>query len=167
MKCPSLKDICLFSILGTLMFISKLIMEFLPNVHLLAMLTIIYTVVFRKKALWALAVFLLLSGIYAGFNLWWLPYCYLWPLLWGATMLLPKNMKPKTAALVYMMIAGLHGFLFGTLYAPAQAIMFGLSFKSTLAWIVAGLPFDAIHGISNFLVTALALPCIRILRRLA
>ena len=63
-----------------------------------------------------------------------------------------------------MVVCALHGFLFGTLYAPMQALMFGLSFKGMTAWIIAVLPFDAIHGVSNFFMALLALPIIRALR---
>lgn len=146
------------------MLVSKLALEFLPNVHMLAALTIAYTVVFRKKALYPIYVYVLLNGIVAGFSLWWIPYLYLWTVLWGVTMLLPKNMKPKVAVPVYMVTAALHGFLFGTMYAPAQAIMFGLSFKATISWIIAGLPWDAIHGVSNFFMAILVLPIVKTIR---
>lgn len=146
------------------MLVSKLALEFLPNVHMLAALTIAYTVVFRKKALYPIYVYVLLNGIVAGFSLWWIPYLYLWTVLWGVTMLLPKNMKPKVAVPVYMVTAALHGFLFGTMYAPAQAIMFGLDFKATISWIIAGLPWDAIHGVSNFFMAILVLPIVKTIR---
>ena len=32
-----------------------------------------------------------------------------------------------------------------------QAIAFGLDLKGTVAWIVAGLPWDAVHGVSNLI----------------
>ena len=41
----------LFAMFAALMFCSKIIMEALPNIHLLGMLTMLMTVVFRKKAL--------------------------------------------------------------------------------------------------------------------
>lgn len=154
----------MFALLGALMLVSKLALEFLPNVHMLAALTIAYTVVFRKKALYPIYVYVLLNGIVAGFSLWWIPYLYLWTVLWGVTMLLPKNMKPKVAVPVYMVTAALHGFLFGTMYAPAQAIMFGLNFKATISWIIAGLPWDAIHGVSNFFMAILVLPIVKTIR---
>ena len=146
------------------MLVSKLALEFLPNVHMLAALTIAYTVVFRKKALYPIYVYVLLNGIVTGFSLWWIPYLYLWTVLWGVTMLLPKNMEPQVAAPVYMVTAALHGFLFGTMYAPAQAIMFGLDFKATISWIIAGLPWDAIHGVSNFFMALLVLPIVKTIR---
>ncbi len=152
--------------LSTIMFCSKLVMEFLPNVHLLGVLTITYTVVYRAKALIPIYLYVMLNGLYAGFSLWWVPYLYIWTILWGVTMLLPRQMPRRAACVVYPLICGLHGFAFGTLYAPAQALMFRFTWKQTVAWIVAGLPWDVIHGIGNVAVGLLILPMIGLLRRL-
>lgn len=146
------------------MLVSKLALEFLPNVHMLAALTIAYTVCFRKKALYPIYVYVFLNGLVSGFSLWWIPYLYLWTILWGVTMLLPKNMKPRLAVPVYMAVAGLHGLLFGTMYAPAQAVMFGLDFKGMVAWIIAGLPWDLVHGVSNFFMALLVMPIVRVIK---
>jgi len=63
-----------------------------------------------------------------------------------------------------MVVNACHGFLYGTLYAPAQAIMFGLSFDAMVAWIIAGFPFDFVHGVSNFFCGLLIVPVIRVLK---
>ena len=63
-----------------------------------------------------------------------------------------------------MLLNAAHGFLYGVLYAPAQAILFGLDFHGMLAWIAAGLPFDLIHGISNFGFGALVVPVVKAIR---
>ena len=152
--------------LGTVMFLSKLLMEWAPNVHFLGMFTMTYTLVYRKKALIPIYVYVLLNGVYAGFNVWWVPYLYIWTVLWGVTMLLPKNMPSKVAVPVYSLVCALHGLLFGTLYAPAQALFFGLSFKATIAWIVAGLPWDAVHALGNLAASLLIVPLTKLLRRL-
>ena len=67
-------------------------------------------------------------------------------------MLLPKNMPKKVAPVVYTVVCALHGLFYGVLYAPVQALFFGLDFKTTIAWVIAGAPFDTIHGVSNFVV---------------
>ena len=136
--------------LGAIMYVSKIIMEIAPNVHLLGVFTIAYTVVYRKKALYPIYIYVLLNGIFSGFAGWWIPYLYLWTILWGAVMLLPPNIPKRIRPVVYMVLCALHGFLFGTLYAPVHAILYGLSFEGMLAWIAAGLPWDLIHGVSNF-----------------
>ena len=162
----SIKEICLFAILGALMFVSKIVMEALPNIHLLGMLTITYTIVFRKKALIPIYVYVLLNGLYAGFNAWWVPYLYIWTVLWGVTMLLPRKMPKVIACVVYPLLCALHGLFFGALYAPLQALMFNFTFEQTLAWIAAGLTFDIIHMIGNFAVGLLILPLSEVLKRL-
>ena len=73
-------------------------------------------------------------------------------------MLMPRNLKHVWQSICYIAVCGLHGFLYGTLYAPFQALAFGLSFKGMIAWIIAGLPYDAIHGVSNLFMGALVLP---------
>ncbi len=164
-KFQFLADAIVFSMLGTIMFISKILMEALPNIHFVGMLTMVYTLVYRKKALIPIYVYVLLNGIYAGFSPWWIPYLYLWAILWGVTMLLPKNMKPKIAVPVYAVVCSLHGLFFGTLYAPAQALMFGLDFKSMIAWIIAGIPFDLIHAAGNLAAGLLIVPLSSALRK--
>ncbi len=161
---PTTREIAIFSMLGALMYTSKLIMEFAPNIHLLGVFTIAFTVVYRKKALYPIYVYVILTGILNGFAAWWVPYLYLWTVLWGAVMLLPKKMPKRWCPIVYMLVCAAHGFLFGTLYAPAQAILYGLSFQGMIAWIIAGLPWDCIHGISNFFCGILIVPLISILK---
>ena len=150
--------------LGAIMYASKMIMEIAPNVHLLGTFVIAFTIVYRKKALYPIYVFVLLTGVYAGFATWWIPYLYLWTVLWGVTMLLPRNIPKKMKPLVYMLVCAAHGFLYGALYAPAQAFFFGLNFEGTIAWIIAGLPWDFVHGVSNFFCGILIMPIVRALR---
>lgn len=146
------------------MYASKLLMEIAPNVHLLGVFVIAFTLVYGKKALYPIYTYVLLNGIFAGFAAWWIPYLYIWTILWGVTMLLPKNMPAKIKPLVYMCVCALHGFLFGTLYAPAQALLFGLNFEGMIAWIIAGLPWDFVHGVSNFFCGMLIIPIVKVLR---
>lgn len=150
---------------GTLMFCSKILMEALPNIHLVGMFIVLFTVVFRGKALIPIYIYVVLVGVYGGFSPWWVPNLYIWTVLWGVTMLLPRNMPKKVAAVVYPIVCALHGLLYGVLYAPAQALLFGLTFKGAVAWVVAGLPFDAMHGLGNLLSGVLILPLSELLKK--
>lgn len=160
----TIKEIAVFGMLGAVMYASKMIMELLPNVHLLGVFTIAFTVVYGKKALYPIYTYVFLNGILCGFATWWIPYLYVWTVLWGAVMLLPKKMPKKVRPIVYMVVCAAHGFLFGVLYAPAQALIYGFSFKKTVAWVIAGFPFDFIHGVSNFFCGILIVPIIMVLR---
>ena len=151
--------------LGALMYASKAVMEILPNIHLLGVFIIAITVVYRKKALYPIYTYILLNGLFAGFAAWWIPYIYIWTILWGVIMLLPESLPKKWCPVIYMLICGLHGLLFGVLYAPAQAIIYGLNAQATLAWIASGLPYDLIHGISNLCCGVLICPLIAILKQ--
>ena len=133
----TIKEIAVFGMLGGVMYVSKMIMELLPNVHLLGVFIIAFTVVYRQKALYIIYTYVFLNGIFSGFAAWWIPYLYVWTVLWGAVMLLPRKLPRKAEPFVYMAVCAAHGFLFGTLYAPAQAILFGLSLQPALglyAW---------------------------------
>lgn len=158
--------LAIFPMLAVIMLCSKLLMEFLPNIHIVGMLVMLYTVVFRWRALIPIYIFVFLSGLYAGFDVWWLPYIYIWTLLWAITMLLPRNMPRIAAIVVYPIVCGIHGFLYGVLYAPAQALMFGLDFQMTCAWVVAGLPFDLMHGIGNIIFGCFIYPLSVLLKKL-
>lgn len=161
-----LTRLVLFAMLGAIVFASKIVMEALPNIHPVGMLLMAYTVVYRSRALVPLYVYVFMLGLFYGFNLWWYPYLYIWTVLWGVTMLLPQNMKPKTAAIVYPVVCSLFGFAYGTLYAPAQALIFGYDFPTTIKWILTGLPYDALHGLGNLGMGLLVYPLSLLLKKL-
>ena len=145
------KEIAVFGMLGALMYASKVILDALPNIHLIGVFIVTITIVYRRKALYPIYIFVFLTGLLNGFGTWWVPYLYIWAVLWVAVLLLPKRLEQKKyAPLIYAVVCSLHGFLYGVLYAPFQAIVYNLTLEGTLTWIATGLPFDAIHGVSNF-----------------
>lgn len=161
----NLKELATFAMLSAIMLISKLLLEAIPNFHLIAVFTVAMTAVYRQKALYPIYLYVFLQGVVGGFGLWWIPYLYIWAVLWGATMLLPQNMKKITATAVYTLVCALHGLLYGTIYAPAQALLFGLDFKGMVTWIISGLPFDLIHAAHNAVLGAvLIMPIILVLK---
>ncbi len=162
----SVRDMTVFAMLGALMFVSKLILELAPNIHLLGALTVAYTVVYRAKALIPLYIYVMLNGAFAGFDAWWIPYLYIWTVLWGLTMLLPKKTPLWLRAVIYPLLCGLHGMAFGALYAPVQAIIYNSDLKTTLAWIAEGIPFDILHCLGNLAAGLLVLPISQLLFKL-
>ena len=152
----TIREICIFAMLGALMFALKKAMEGIPNIHFNAVLIVVYTIVYRRKALYPIYIYVFLDGVTQGFSQFWVPYLYLWTLLWAAVMLLPKKMPLWVSVIVYGVVCSLHGFLFGTLWAPYQALTYHYNLKQTLAWIATGFPFDCIQGAGN-LVSGLTL----------
>lgn len=173
-----LRHSIIFAMLGAILFVGKLAFEALPNIHMVGMLIVTYTVVYRKYALIPIYVFVLLSGLFYGFAQWWLAYLYIWAVLWGMVMLLPQHtprflrkVLPQSAVRIlqvgmYCGVCALHGLLYGTLYAPLWALIAHLSFRGMLLWIAAGLPADLLHCAGNLAMGALILPLALLLRRL-
>ena len=64
-------------------------------------------------------------------------YLYIWTVLWAVTMLC-LNMPRKSQLLFIRLFAVCMG-CYSALYAPAQALLFGLDFKGMISWIIAGL----------------------------
>ena len=160
------REVAIFAVLGAIMCSTKVAMEIIPNVHLLGVFIVAFTVKYRAKALFPIYLYVIANGFREGFELFgWLPETYLWLVLWGMVMLLPKKMPKRVAPIVYMTVAGLHGLAFGTLYAPVYAALMGFGWDRTWMWIVAGLPFDIIHAVSNFILGTLIMPIITILRK--
>ena len=160
------RDTAVFAMFGALMFGTKYLMEILPNIHLLALFIGTLTVVYRWRALIPIYIYVFLDGLFHGFSLWWLPYLYIFLPLFFAFLALPRRLPQGARAVVYPILCGLHGLLFGALYAPAQALLFGLDWQAMLAWIAAGLTFDLIHAVSNTVFGTLVLPFTLLLRKL-
>lgn len=156
-------ELVLFSIYGAIMLVSKFVFHFLPNIHLLAMFIAVFTYVYRVKALIPIYVFVFLYGVTVAFDVWWVPYLYIWTILWAMCMIIPK--KAKFAAVLFPIVCSLHGFLYGILYSPFQALAFGFDLKMTVAWIISGIPFDLIHGISNFALGFLVVPLASVIEK--
>ena len=159
------REIAVFAMLGALMLAGKKLTEWIPNVHPVTMLTMVYTLAYRKKGILPVLVYLALDTLFWGIT-WTVPYYYIFPLCWLCTLLLPTNLQKRTLQLWCTVICTLFGLLFGVLYAPWQALMLGLSFEKTLLWIAAGSSFDITHAIGNFAASFLILPLTEILRKI-
>lgn len=162
-----LKDFVLLALLAALMCAGDFLFEFLPNIHLVGVLIVVTTVVYRRYALISVYIYVLIQGIVGGFQPWWIPYMYIWDFLWMFVMLIPQKLPEKVKNILYVAVCAAHGYLFGTLYAPSQVFLFfGGDFSKMIPWIIAGIPADLIHGTSNLILGALAIyPLVLILRR--
>ena len=59
----SVRDMCLLALMGAMMFASQVAMASLPNIHIVAFLIIITALAFSWRALYSVAVFVLLEGL--------------------------------------------------------------------------------------------------------
>ena len=161
-----LKDVAVLSLMGALMFAGDVLLEMLPNIHLVGIFITVTTVVYRKWALLSIYVYVLLQGLLSGFDLWWIPYIYIWDFLWLFIMLIPKRLPDNIKNILYVVVCALHGYLFGILYAPSQVLLFfDGDFSRMIPWIIKGIPADITHGTSNLILgTLFILPAVKILK---
>lgn len=150
-----LREIPLIGMLSAILLVIQVTLSFIPNVELVSLLIIIYTLVLKKKVFYIISIFIFLEGLFYGFGLWWINYLYIWFILALVTMLLRK----ETSAIVWALVAGFFGLSFGALCSVPYFFM-GLTsggleggFNTVLAYWVSGIIFDLVHGISNFLLT--------------
>ena len=146
---PSLRELCILSLLGALMLALQVAASGLPNIHFTAVIMILTAVFFGWKALYAIAVFIMLEGLVWGFGLWWFCYWYLWPALVIPAIFMRRNRSP----LIWAVVAALHGLLFGILYALPFFFVGG--WEMVLAKWISGIPFDLAHCAGNFIITLL------------
>ena len=59
----SIKETAVFGMLGALMYASKLFMDLFPNIHLLGVFIVAFTVVYRSKALYPIYVFVFIHKL--------------------------------------------------------------------------------------------------------
>lgn len=165
------RELAVFAMFAALMVASKIAMEALPNIHLLGMFTMLLTLLYRGKALIPIYLYAGLLGLLYGFDpTWWPIHLYVWTVLWGMTMLLPKNLPERWARLVYPVVCALHGLLYGAMTAPYCLLTFplygGLNARNFLAYVAAGIPFDIAQALGNLAFGCGILPLLKLLRRI-
>ena len=141
------RKITRIALLSAILYVSKVALEFLPNVELVSLLTVLYTLVFGKEAFLIVTVFNLFELIQWGFGTWWVSYLYVWPLLVLITLLLKKIIKEEF--LIWSVVSGLFGLIFGSLFA---IVSLPVDPAYALAYWISGLPWDVWHGVCNFVL---------------
>ena len=136
-------------------------MSFLPNIEPVSLLVMLYAVVFGRKGLYPIYLYVVMEILFYGIQLWNINYLYIWAVLFLGTRMLQNSENP----LAWALLAGVFGLFFGALCAPVYLFSGGLSFA--VSWWVSGIPFDAIHCVGNFVMAlVLFLPLKKLLTTL-
>ena len=157
----------MLSMLGALLLCGKILLEFIGNVEIVSMLIMVYTLVYRIRALIPIYVYVFLLGLYYGFApMWWPFHLYIWLVLWGITLLLPRLKSDVLQTMIYIIVSALFGLAYGTLTVPVSASAFGYPVSQWPLYIAAGFYFDLIHAAGNAAFGILVLPLAKVLGRL-
>lgn len=142
--------LALAGLMGALLVVGKQALSGLPNIEVVSLLVVLFTLELPRETPAAITVFLLLQGVLYGFGLWWAMYIYVWYLLALLTWLLRRMDK----ALGWALLSGVYGLCFGGLCAGVYLVAKSPAFA--LSWWISGLPYDVLHGAGNFVLMLLA-----------
>ena len=141
-----MRELALFSVLGALTFAAKYVMSFLPNIEPVSLMVMLFAVVFGKKWVYPVYLYVAMEILFYGINLWNLNYLYIWAVLAVAACLL-RDMKHP---LGWALLAGVFGLLFGALCGIVDVFIGGTTYALS-KWI-SGIPFDIAHCAGNFVI---------------
>ena len=142
----TVRDVAYIGITIATLEAAKLSLSFIPNVELVTFLLILYTLAFGKKVLYAAFAFVGVECLIWGMGIWVIMYLYIWPLLCVLTLFLKK----QRSAWFWAVFSGIYGLMFGGLCSLVYLGFGGI--KTAFAWWIAGIPYDILHGISNFVL---------------
>lgn len=132
--------------MSSILFTLQIARRFLPNIEPISILIVLYTIIFKRRTIYIIYVFVLLEGLFYGFGLWWINYLYVWLVLYLIAHLFYKIRSPFYWAL----INGGYGLSFGALCSIPYLFMGGL--PAAFGYWISGLQFDVVHGIANFVL---------------
>ena len=157
----SLREVALFGILAALTFAAKVVMSFLPNIEPVSLMVMLYAVVFGRKGLYPIYLYVLLEILFYGIQLWNINYLYVWLILALGAWMMRKTEQP----LAWALLGAVFGLFFGALCAPVYLFTGGPAVA--LSWWISGIPFDLLHCGGNFvMVLVLFKPLRRLLTTL-
>ena len=135
--------------LGALTFAAKVAMAGLPNIEPVSLFVMLFAVVFGKKCVYPIYTYVVMEFLFYGLHLWSVNYLYIWMILAVVAWLLREVEHP----LLWAVISGAFGMLFGFLCVPVYIVSGGIEFA--ISWWISGIPFDLTHAIGNFVIALL------------
>lgn len=144
----SVHDIVLIPLLSASLTAGKMALSFIPNVEIVTLLFMVYASVFGiKRTVLVSIIFSTIEIFFYGLQTWLIGYYLLWPLL----IFLSKTLYKRTRSEWPFAFLGLtFGLCFGLFFAMIESIFYGFSY-GVVYWL-RGIPFDVVHGASNFVL---------------
>ena len=103
----------MLALLGAVLFVAKMAMAWLPNIEPVSLLVMVYTVVFGRRALYPIYIYVALECMVWGFNYWTVSYLYVWAVL----ALLAWLLRGMESGVGWAVLSGAFGLCFGALNA--------------------------------------------------
>ena len=141
-----IRNIIIIALMSVVLYGVQVAFAFLPNIELVSLLIIIFSLVFGYKVFFIISIFVIIEGLTYGFGTWWIAYTYVWPIL-AIFVLIFRRFQ---SAYLWAFVSGVFGLLFGFLCSLTFLFLGGPQMVFTY-WI-SGIMFDVMHSISNFII---------------
>ncbi len=148
----TVKDIATIGMMAAILEGVKFALQSIPNVELVTLLIILFTLYLGPKTLVAVWAFVGLECVVYGLGLWTIMYVYIWPVLVALTLLIGKLFGTKSQW-PFVILSLMFGLFFGAFCAIPYFFIGGINMAVT--WWISGIPYDILHGISNGILCAI------------
>jgi len=126
----------------------------IPNVELTTFWIIMFSIDFGWKIYLVIPVFILIEMAMFGVHTWVIMYMYIWPSL----AFIVQRLKNMHSVYGWSILSCIYGLLFG-LFCALPYVFIGAAdggmlngLYSGFTYWIAGIPWDLVHGISNFIL---------------
>lgn len=144
----TVKNIVLIGLLSASITAGKLALSFIPNVEIVSFLFILYTLHFGFKRTALISVIFVTTEMFIyGFGTWIVVYYFIWLGLVCLTAFMKRFIK---ADIGWSLFSAAFGLSFGLIFALAESVFYGPAYG--LQYWIRGIPFDALHMVSNYVV---------------
>lgn len=145
---PVYRLVCIAA-MTAILEVAKFALNAIANVELISLLVIVFTRKFGwRMTMPAVFLFALLECMWWGVSLWTITYFYVWPILAAVTAAVNTD-----SAVTNSLISGIFGLSFGALCSLVTLVLNGPG--AAVAWWIAGIPYDLVHGAANFVLCML------------
>lgn len=144
-----LTDSIVLALFAVLMIVFKEAMAALPNIEPVSLLCCICSVLYGRRALASVGIFVIVEGLLYGFHIWWIVYLYIWPLC----CLIAQVLRRFDSSLLCALLMAVFGICFGALSAIPYIFIGGFPMAATY-WLT-GTYFDLLHCAGNFAICLL------------
>ncbi|TPG68302.1 ECF transporter S component [Brevibacillus laterosporus] len=145
----SVKSITLLAILSALAVAGRIALSFIANVQPVTTFVILMTLLmgFRYGVLLA-GMVMILSNLILGIGIWTLPQIIAYCAIVVVTSIFIRPVFSKLPLVVMALYAGFTGLLYGFINSLGQIPLYGATYF--LTYYLAGIPYDIMHAIGNF-----------------
>ena len=141
------KDIVLIGLLAALLKSSQAVLSFLPNIEIVSLLILIFSIrLGAKRTIYITVLFSTLNIMIWGLSPATIGYFFVWSGYSVVCSICKRFLNKDINVAIFL---GFFGLIFGALFA---LIYLPMGYSYVLTYWINGLTFDIIHTVSNFII---------------